>query len=54
MFLNRIFCIFGKHKPDRHKVRHNGHTFVGRCKHCGTPMMRDGPKSWSAVPVRSE
>ncbi len=54
MRFGRAFCFFGHHTLNRHKVRHNGSDFVGRCKHCATPMIRIGSKHWIVSPELSE
>lgn len=54
MKLGRAFCLFGRHTPNRHKIRHNGSDFVGRCKYCATPLIRIAPKHWIVSPELSD
>ena len=45
--LNRIACLFSRHKVNRHRVWHDGVDFRSRCAHCDKPMVRT-EEGWQA------
>jgi hypothetical protein len=47
---NRLFCLVGKHEPNRNKVRRTtGVYFAGVCRYCGTTIRKRHGHPWRAV-----
>jgi hypothetical protein len=44
--LSAIACLLNQHDPVRRDVTWNGRTYVGQCRHCGTPIERHGRRNW--------
>lgn len=44
--LAKLFCIVGRHTPDRGQARHDRDYWWSHCKHCGTQLMRDPVGGW--------
>ena len=45
-FLSPITCLLGRHEPLRRYVKWNGRKYVGKCRHCRTPIERVSHKQW--------
>jgi hypothetical protein len=45
-FARFISCLFGRHRRDRRRVRHDGNDFRSFCSGCGAPMIRDDQRGW--------
>lgn len=39
--LKNVVCMVAGHRIDRHKVRFDGLTFVGKCTRCSCEMARE-------------
>jgi hypothetical protein len=39
-------CLVGRHEPVRNEVEWDGLTYVGKCRHCRTPIARKGKRDW--------
>lgn len=39
-------CWIGKHSPNRNRVKWDGISFAGRCRHCGAPLRRREKGGW--------
>lgn len=40
--MRRLLCrIRGRHVVDRTRVRHDGDSFVGKCRNCGIVLVRE-------------
>jgi hypothetical protein len=46
--LDRIACLFGGHRPDKNRIRHDGQDHVAPCRGCGKRMYktRMGDRPW--------
>ena len=45
-FMNRILCLFNRHRPPGRRAEWDGSTFVSRCKRCRKPIRRVGKHKW--------
>lgn len=45
VFVN-IGCLLNRHDPVRRDVMWDGRHYVGRCRHCGVPIMRYKRRIW--------
>lgn len=45
-FLSPISCMMGRHDPRRRDVEWDGRDFVGKCRHCGKPIVRVTHRTW--------
>jgi hypothetical protein len=41
-------CLTGLHEPLRHKVKIEGTSYIGQCRHCGRPIKRVAHRNWRA------
>jgi hypothetical protein len=41
-----IGCLLKKHEPMRRNVTWDGRSYVGHCRHCGSPIQRHGRRNW--------
>jgi hypothetical protein len=41
-----IGCLFNRHDPVRRDVTWDGRHYVGRCRHCGVPIVRYKRRTW--------
>jgi len=39
-------CWFNRHHPDRRQVEWDGKSYVGTCRHCGSPIRRKKRGIW--------
>ncbi len=39
--VQRVFCVFGRHAPNRRKAWHDSQNMRSKCLGCGSPMLRD-------------
>jgi hypothetical protein len=39
-------CLLNRHQVDRSRVRWDGRSFVGTCRHCGARVRRKEHKLW--------
>jgi hypothetical protein len=39
-------CLINQHEPRRRDITWDGLTFVGKCRHCGAPIQREGHRDW--------
>lgn len=45
-FLSFIGCNFDRHQPSRREVTWDGQHYVGHCRHCGAPILRESHRKW--------
>ena len=43
----KLLCMLGYHLRSRRYARHDGQTFVSRCKRCGLAMRQGDDGKWS-------
>lgn len=43
--LRSLICAFVGHRVNRNRVRHDGRDFIGHCRRCHAPMVRE-PDGW--------
>lgn len=41
-----VGCLMNFHRPLRRDVEWDGRTYVGVCRHCGTPIERRSRRNW--------
>lgn len=49
MMVDRVFCLFNRHKPQRDQVTWDGFNYNSACAHCGKPIYRRQGGGWRAM-----
>jgi len=49
LLIDRIRCVFGRHHPDRAKVKTHGSLYKATCRTCGAKIEREMHGSWHRV-----
>ena len=46
--IHRIACLFGGHRPNKNRIRHDGQDYVAPCRGCGETMFKSrmGERPW--------
>jgi hypothetical protein len=44
--ISKLACLMNWHRPNRRKVRWNGHHFSGQCQQCGRMIVRESHRKW--------